>query len=75
MGGAVILGGIGAAFGAALYAILHLDPGEGAAVGASLGGIMGASEGAGAASESSAQRRRGAYAACMGSRGYTVAAY
>lgn len=73
--GAVILGGVGAAIGAALYAILKLNPAEGAAIGATWGGIMGAAEGAGAAGESAAQRRRGAYAACMGARGYTVAAY
>jgi uncharacterized protein YceK len=70
--GAVVLGGLGAAAGAVIYAAMGLNPGEGAAFGAALGGITGAIGGAGSSAESSSIQQSKAYTSCMVTRGYTV---
>jgi hypothetical protein len=70
--GAVIVGGIGAAFGAILYAAAGMNPAEGAAIGGGLGAIVGAVEGAGGSAAGAEQQQERAYVACMTTRGYTV---
>lgn len=70
--GAVVVGGIGAAFGAVVYALMGMDPGEGAMVGAALGGLTGAVSGAAAGGQGTSDQQNKAYSACMLTRGYTV---